>query len=310
MRTRIGGLAVVLALVAGALAGCGKSPTAPSNLQSTDQAAVAATLTLVPSLTDDGLYQDPSPPPLSSVRPVAGDFGAQALIHPITYWRTFTSVTSQYSFAFSDTDSTGHPLWAMVTIHRHLLGDFNILQSVAGDSTSPDSTNIIHKPMDEMWLRNLLLRRVHRDSTGDEWRLAAASGVRVTQQGAATQIVSLRIQSQISGVDTTISDPTHLFYLRSIVRFAPDDSVTLTATTLDPTNIVVLHTHDARWRMRNNLDGTYTIGWRTGSWTGWRHFGVNAFTRGTLYTDNLPYDSQSWLLPYAITSDPPVDYAP
>ena len=25
----------------------------------------------------------------------------------------------------------------------------------------------------------------------------------------------------------------------------------------------------------------YTIGWRTGEWSGWRHFGINAFSHGT-----------------------------
>jgi hypothetical protein len=310
MRTRVCGLAVVLALTAGAMTGCGKSPTAPSNSQSADQAGVTNTMSAEPTLIDDGLYTATTMPPLSSVQQNPNNFSAQALIHPLDYWRTFSSISSAYTFAFSDTDSTGHPQWVLVTIHRHLLGNFNILQSIPADSTHPDSSHVIHKPMDEMWTRNLLIRRFAQDSAHVEWRLAGVSGVKITQSGAATQIQSIRVQSMISGVDTTVTDPTRLFYLRSILRFAPNDSVTVTATTLRTDDVVVLHSHDHRWRMKNNGDGTYTIGWNTSSWSGWRHFGVNAFSHGTLYDDVAPYDSQTWFLPYAITTDIPVDYAP
>src|SRR5437016_9846478 len=175
-------LAVTL-LIAGALSGCGTSPTTPGNPQSQDQSGVLTTMGMEPSFTDDGLYQATTQPPLSSARPAAESFGVQAPITPLDYWRTFSHVTTSYAFAFSDTDSTGHPLWAMVTIHRHLLGSFNILHAVAGDSTQADPDNIIHKPTDEMWTRNLLFHRFTPDSAGagPEWRLVAASGVEVTQ---------------------------------------------------------------------------------------------------------------------------------
>jgi hypothetical protein len=309
MKARICGLTVMLALVAGALTGCGKNPAAPGNSQGTDQNQTVSASNAAPTLTDDGLYTSSTPPPLSSMRPVTGDFGVLALIHPLDYWRTFSSMHTTYSFAFSDTDSTGHPRAAMVTVNRHLLGNFNILQSIPADSTHADSLHIIHKPMDETWLRNLLLHRDLRDSTHGEWELAAVSGVQVTQVGAATAIQSIRIQSS-SGIDTTVTDPTHFFYLRHILRFTTNDSVTVTATTINNTDVCVLHSHDHRWRMRNNGDNTYTIGWRTGIWSGWRHFGVNAFSRATLYDDVAPYDSNTWFIPYAVTSDPIVDYVP
>jgi hypothetical protein len=62
--------------------------------------------------------------------------------------------------------------------------------------------------------------------------------------------------------------------------------------------------------MHNNGDNTYTLGFNTGSFTAWRYLGVNVFTHGTLFDDALPYDSETWILPYTITSEPVVDYLP
>jgi hypothetical protein len=136
-----------------------------------------------------------------------------------------------------------------------------------------------------------------------------ASAVKVAQVGSNTQITSVRVQSA-SGIDTTIADPLAIFRLPSILRFTPDDSVTVTATTMTSTDVVVLHLIDHRFRMHNNGDNTYTFGWHTGSVSGWRHFGVNAFTRGTLYDDMMPYDSQTWIVPFAVTTDPVVQTLP
>ena len=312
MQTSTLGRAIVVFAMAAALSGCSKSPVAPSNSQSFETASVTATMATQTSFTDDGLYQASVTAPLTSAKRSIGPSSVEAAIHPLDYWRTFTNVTSAYSFAFSDTDTTGRPLWAMVTIDRNLLGRFNILQSVPGDSTHPDSANIIHKPMDESWTRNLLFHRFTHDSVGagPAWRLVAASGVKVTSMEATTHITSLRIQSQNTGVDTTITDPTRFFFLHWILRFSGDDSVTVTATTGNVTDICVLHMFDHRFRMRNNGDGTFTIGWRTGRWSGWRHFGVNAFSNGTLFDDVAPYDSQTWFIPYTVVSDPVVDHLP
>jgi hypothetical protein len=31
-----------------------------------------------------------------------------------------------------------------------------------------------------------------------------------------------------------------------------------------------------------------------------RHIGVNVLSRGTLFDDQLPYDSQAWILPFMV----------
>ena len=305
-------IAVVAAAIA-VLAGCGSSPNGPGSMQSAEQASVTSTMVTQTSFMDDGMYDSTTMPPLTSAHPVTpGGFAVQSPIDPLDYWRTFTHVTTWYSFAFSDTDSTGRPRWARVTVNRHLLGRFNILQSLPGDSATGDSMNVIHKPMDEMWVRNLLLHRFQGDSAGagPDWRLVGASGVKVSQIGAMTHILSLRIQSQNTGVDTTITDPSRCFFLHWILRFSANDRITVTANTGNATDICVLHKFDHRFRMKNNGDGTFTIGWRTGDWSGWRHFGVNAFSHGTLFDDTAPYDSQTWFIPYTVVSDPVVDYLP
>jgi len=49
-----------------------------------------------------------------------------AAIHPLRYWRTIRSVDRSFEFAFADTDSTGHPTTAVVTIRKRLLGEAGV----------------------------------------------------------------------------------------------------------------------------------------------------------------------------------------
>ena len=90
------------------------------------------------------------------------------------------------------------------------------------------------------------------------------------------------------------------FRLRAVLRFAPDDTVRLTATTLRNDDVVVLQQSDRRFRLHNNGDDTYTGVFRTGLLDGMRHVGVNALSHGTLFDDAAPYDSQAWIVPYVV----------
>lgn len=271
-----------------------------------DQSQIVTTVGAESQLIDDDLVESSDPTALAPTLPGAQTSGATA-IEPRRFWRTITSASRSFEFAFSDTDSTGRPTTAVVTIHRHFLGTFNVVP--AGADSTPDYNNIIHKPLDDQWVRKVRFRRTRDwDDDRDIWRIAAVTGVDVTSKNATTQIQSLRLQS--TALDTTITDPLAFFKLRNVLRFAAGDSVTITATTGRNDDVALLYARDRRIRMKNNGDNTYTTVLHIGYLDGWRHFAVNALSHGTLYDDTLPYDSKAWIFPYAVSSMVAVDYIP
>jgi len=310
MRLRLGGVLVLVALAAFMLAGCGKNPAAPSNSQSAEQMLVTSSLDSVATYTDDGVYNNSGVVTLARAHGVAGTASVMAAISPIHFWRTFTSVASAYNFTFADLDSTGRPLLAVVGIGRAIRGDFHIVPGVPGDTTQPDTTHLIDKPITEGWTRKLLFHRVKADTLGLTWRLVATSGVRVARPGITVHIVSVELHGLNSGKDTTYTDPSLLMPLREIPRFTPSDSVVVTVTSMRNDDVAVLYCVDRRIIMHNNGDNTYTAGFGVGSFPAWRHVGINVMTHGTLYDDTLPYDSETWIFPYMVTSTPVVDYLP
>ncbi len=300
----------VVVLAMALLAGCGTSPTTPGKVQTTtDQSQVTGVIGIEGSLIDDGLLEASTQVSMAAALRGTHTAGAVA-IQPFTFWRSISSESRQFQFAFSDTDTTGHPTTAVVTLLRDFTGTFNVVPQSTTSPGTPDLANIVHKPLEDHWKRLILFKRV--PMTGFDqpvWRIAGVSGVDVTSQGATTVINSVRVHDE-SGLDTTITDPLAFIHLRQILRFAPEDSITLTVTTPRNDDVVVFYHHDRRARFTNNGDGTYTYGFRTSAYDGWRHFGVNALSHGTLFDDQLPYDSKAWILPYQVTTMAAMDYLP
>ncbi len=305
-------LLLALAVAAG-LAGCSRNNNSVSGPGAGGaglaQSQVAAEIARQPSAVDDGIADDPTQVTLGTA-PV----GAAALINPLTYWRTIRSVDRTFTIAFSDSDSTGQPTRAVVVIHKRLQGSFNILTGpLPSDSTMRDSAmNVVRKPLDDRWVRRVLLRRLtvleppdsaERDDDRDRpWRVVATSGVDVTSQGATTHIQSLEIRTALR--DTTVTDPLAFWRLRELIKVQPGEQVTLIVTTGRNDDVVVLNSRDHRFRFHNNGDGTYTAQWAAGLWVdGIRHIGVNALSHGTLFDDAAPYDSEQWILPFVIVPD-------
>ena len=334
---------LLAALAAALLSGCGKkNPTALNGVSSsgTDQAAVTGAVAATTNLVDDGLMEANDQALFSAAPP-----GAASAVRPLRYWRRITDVRRSFSFAFSDTDTTGRPTRAVVTVHKELSGTFNLVfDATPADTMLFDTVGVVHKPLSDLWVRQILLRRVHRMPDGDmvlgsgpedgddhdggdgdghrhfrdEWKVAGISGVDVRSFNplaagpqpafGVTQIKSLRVQT--ATLDTTITDPLQFIMLRRIHIFAPSEDVMLTATTASKTDVVVLVRTGLRRRFHNNGDNTYTLTWHTSPEDGLHHFGVNALSNGTLFDDQSPYDSDAWIFPYAISPCAMSDYLP
>ena len=290
---------VLLAIAGLALAGCGHSTNSTQASTSSaptgsDQAQVAGVLSDNPDYVNEDLFQ-------SQIAQSYDETAGFAAITPLRFWREIANVQSTFDTQFGPPDSTGHPTTALVTIHRHLTGTFNI---VAGSTTPGDtSRSLVQKPLSDDWTRKIALERLP-DRFGpaiQRWRLAGTSGVDVQSQGGSTHVDSLRIQS--ADMDTTITDPLQLHRLRRIFFVAEGSEVTLTAYTQSATDVVLFYGHDQRRRFTNNNNGTYTFTFTPGRFIGLRNFGVDALSHGTLFDDSAVYDSNAWIFPYVVVAD-------
>jgi hypothetical protein len=299
------------------LAGCGRNQSAATSpgaggtgsSEAMERAEVASALAESPEAVEDGAFESSDEWTTAESAASGGNQTLEA-IRPLRWWRTIRNVERTFEFAFADTDSTGRPTRAIVTVHKKLTGGFHILAGPAGQDSAPrDSLSLIRKPLVDHWVRRILLRRVRtEDDARVRWRIAATSGVEVTSRSAQTNILSLRVQT--ASQDTTIENPLAFWFLRRIVKVTPGEDVTLTVTTAASDDVVVLISRAGRFRFHNNGDNTYTGHWRAPALGGLRHVGVNALSRGTLFDDAAPYDSKAWILPYVVRGEVMAEYLP
>jgi hypothetical protein len=311
-------LSLALLLAGGLAAGCGRNasdPLAPSSGSSgstgNDQAEASQAMAAAPELIDDGQFEG------SDQTRIDAPAGATAAIRPLYFFRNITSVERQFEFAFADTDSTGRPTTAFVTVHKFLRGTFNVAAGARVEAGVRDTAQvrIVRKPLADHWVRHLLLKRVPAPATlataareRPRWRVAASSGVDITSRGATTGIRRLEIKT--ASRDTVIEDPLALFRLRRIMKFDPAEEVTLTVTTGRSDDVVVLVRAGLRSRFRNNGDNTYTLVWHAPALPGLFHVGVNALSNGTLFDDQAPYDSKAWIVPAVVTPTELAEFIP
>jgi hypothetical protein len=287
------------------LAGCSDTGTNPVSTPSTDQALISAVVTLAPSLVQDGLMNSSAQTALAPALQRAGS-ATVTPIDPVTFWRDVQTATHDFSIAFADTDDTGYPTTAVVTVSWDFAGTLNIVETGGG------LDHPIQKPFSDHWVRNVLMKRLPSNMDGighHDWRIAGISGVDVTSPSATTQITSVNLHDD-SGLDTTLTDPLVITHLHDLMRFPSGDSITVTVTTGRDGDVVLLYHADHRERMANLGGGMYSAVLPAGEIAGWRHFAVNALSNGTLYDDTVAYDSKAWIFPYVISTTAPVDYVP
>ena len=298
-------LAIALLASTVVLTGCGKSNNLASpdsgSTNSNDQALVTEAVAASPEMSNEDVFA------VEDETVFTGSTGLTA-IRPLRFWRTINNVATRWEFSFSEPDSNGRPTRALVTIHRNLTGAFNV---VSGDPATDSTRTVTRKPLEDHWVRRLVLLRTRAwaDSAHsrmhERWRVVGTSGVEITAKNATEQIQSLRIQA--GALDTTVTNPLELFRVRNVLPIAVNTPVTLTATTGNTNDIVLLYRVGYRARFTNNGDGTYTYNWTTADFRGLRHFGLNALSNGTLFDDAAPYDSKGWVLPFVVhREDDPV----
>ena len=305
-----------LALAAAILlvAGCADNSVNPKTQSTNEQALVTGTLAAEPQFLEDGFMDAGATtnlaPTLRGARGAAGVSGTTgAAIDPFFFWRQIDHRTLTFEFAFADTDTTGLPRTAFVTARRTFSGTFNIVPRDPAHPDLPDTAHVTHKLLLDHWVRYFHLKRVDMPGMSRPmWKMAGASAIEVTAENATSLITSVRVQT--ATLDTTLTDPSVLIPLRRVLRFSPEDTVTVTVTTPRNDDVVLLYHHDRRERLTNNGDGTYSGTFRAGLFSGWRHFAVNALSHETLYDDAAAYDSKAWIYPYVIVGGPYVDYLP
>lgn len=337
--------AVPLSLIASLalLSGCGSSGSVSGSAGGVDsriqleRAAIAGVLAQTPEVIDDLEFESTL---FTDTDLTAGE--ALSSRHSLRWWRTFSHVERTVEYAFADTDSTGQPQNAIVTIHKHFSGTFHVqngngprkpgrdhdavLASTNGDDDDQgedgdddghhpggpsDSTKkYFEKALEDNWTRRVSLHKVYRqDDTVGHWKVVATSGVTVNSEGHTIEIQSLRIVS--STLDTTLTAPLDLWKLRRLLVFSPRENVELTATTNgDSSDVVSLLSRGPRSIFRNEGGGVFTARWRTSNHTGVGHIGVNALTHETLFDAQGPYDSAAWILPYVVRGNECGDYLP
>ena len=292
-------------LVAVLFAGCSDNNVNPQTQSSDDRAAITGSLASASEFVNDSYFDTNVQTNLSRGTHAAPG----AAIQPFLFWRSITGRDRAFEFAFSDSDSTNRPTTAIVTLHRTFTGTFNIVPRSESNPNLPDFGNVIHKPLEDHWVRRYLVKRVAPSpGASPVWRLAAASAIEVTSKNATSLITSVRVETATK--DTTLADPMEFIRLRSALRFSSAESVTVTVTTPRNDDVVLLYHHGGRARFTSHGDGTYTAKFWAGSFSGWRHFGVNVLSHGTVYDDTAAYDSKAWIFPYVLVNGPYVDYWP
>lgn len=291
---RLSPIALALVLVA---AGCESGPTSVNEDEAAIQTLIQEdfeffTTDLFSGTTEEGTT------PLGKV------------LAAITPWRFGRQILSvDRSIQINIDNPAGGPATAEVTWNAAIEGVFHVIDTTATAYSKDFLNNAVRFATFEKRGPNTAPRR--------GWRLTGISGIESISNPNTVQIVSINLTST-SGVDTTFSNVSELVNRENILSFAPLDTVTVTVTTGNTDDVVLLHhpawrtmhsgRHHVRRILTSNGDGTYTGRWvvRGMVWMGGqfrnpkRHFTIDVLNNGTLFDDTEPYDSIAWSTIYVV----------
>jgi hypothetical protein len=275
------------------LAGCGKStsataPVAPP-VPTDSELVTTAALALSDYLRDD-VYDV-----TASTAARARQAGPLTAMEPLSFFRWYSSAGRDIAVTLSDPDSTGRPRSADLLVRRDLRGMLHVTQQPAAGS-EPDTHNVIHKFVHDLWQRHLIMKRVADPAADNGSTIWAPVNV-------AIQSVQLQVQGDPT-YDRTISDPAAPIADANLPRVVNGQSEQVTVTTGQAGQVVLLYTPNGRVRMTDQLNGTYTASFTPSASSAHLHLAVNVLSHATLYDDTLPYDSAAWVIPYKVTIVP------
>lgn len=288
-------VALALLLVA---SGCEQNPTSTDT--TADETAILNLLGAEADLFDADIF----------VAEGTDDSGPFAkTLTGIIPWRFGRHINTKQKDISISIDNTVQPATAEVTWTVAKTGAFLVM-----DTTS----TIYSKDFSDTMIKFATLERrgnINTDRRG--WRIISLTGTEIVSDNATVGIVSINLSST-GGADTTFSDVSTLVLREDIKKFAPQDTITITVTTNDTDDVVLLHypawasghqqRHHRRVELVNNGDGTHTGTWVTRGMV-WRHgqmrnppryITVDVLSHGTIYDDTLAYDSIAWGFVYRV----------
>lgn len=295
----LSGLMLVLVLAA---SGCDVSPVEMTEEQAAIEAAILEEADFFTSeLFSAQGAEDPDSPSLGR---------ALADIVPWRWGRQIEEVTREVDITIFDDDS-GNPATAEVTWAARLDGTFHIIDTTATHYSKDFLDDAVRYATFEK--RSEASARAHHRG----WRMTSISGTTVVSDPNTVTIQQVRLTST-GGVDTTFTDVSTLVEREDIIAFSSLDTVSIEVTTGNSDDIIMIHypawsqqhgnRHHMRARLRNNGDGTFTGTWVTRGAV-WRHgqlrnpprhITIDILSRGTIFTDDDPYDSMAWGFVYRV----------
>ncbi len=277
------------------LGGCGKSqgPVGPDS-SGGDEASLRAFVEDNPDLFtfdfDDGSQESQNLSP---------DQALLKTIEPVAFWREITCREKNIDiYVVQDSLLT----CAEVTITTYLQGLFH---TVTMDS---DYT----KEIDDTAVRYAYLEK---ENPGEGkrlyggWELKKVSGWEMASDPCTKEIYSVQITSSSGLVDTTITNVSDLWYLEDLFVFDLGDSVTLTVDTGNPDDVVFLHApffhrHPFKHIGGGVFEGTWVTVEEHISSRRPRHAAIDVIDHGTIFDDEMLYDSRAWGMVYYVGEGP------
>lgn len=280
------------------LGGCGKneSPVGPE-ISGDDETILRAFVDEYPDLFtfDYEDYEDGS----QETESWSPDPALPRPIDPVAFWREITDKQREVDIHIVQDSITT----AEVTVTTYIQGLFH---TVTMDSHYT-------KQIDDTAVRYAYLEKERPGpSNGDTrrhggWTLKKISGWEIFSHPCTKQINSLQVTSSSGLVDTVITDISSLWDVEDLFVFQPGDSVTLTVDTGNPDDLVFLHAPRVFRRPFQHIGGgVFTGTWVTCQWPSVdvrprpKHATIDVIDHGTVFDDELPYDSRAWGMVYFV----------